>query len=86
MNKEYAIKIAKEMGKRFSPVKLKNILDFGGDLDYKIKSGDISAENALFYFITNITMWFLILCTSTMHSTMHNFVLSWDGAMRKGVD
>ena len=54
--KEYAIKIAKEMGKRFSPVKLKNILDFGGDLDYKIKSGDISAENALFYFITNITM------------------------------
>ena len=44
------------MGKRFSPVKLKNILDFGGDLDYKIKSGDISAENALYYFITNISM------------------------------
>ncbi len=54
--KEYAIKVAKDMGRRFSPVKLKNIIDFGGELDYKIKSGEMSAENALYYFITNITI------------------------------
>lgn len=53
--KEYAIKIAKEMGKRFGASKLKNILEFGGELDYKIKSGAMTAENALYFFITNIT-------------------------------
>lgn len=52
--KEYSIKIAKDLAKRFTPIKLKNILDFGGELDYKIKSGSINAENALYYFITNI--------------------------------
>ena len=54
--KEYSIKIAKDLSRRFTPVKLKNILDFGGELDYKIKSGSMNAENALYYFITNITI------------------------------
>ena len=54
--KEYAIKVAKDIGKRFTPIKLKKILDFGGELDYKIKAGEMNAENALYYFITNITL------------------------------
>ena len=54
--KEYAIKVAKDLSRRFTPVKLKNILEFGAELDLKIKSGSMNAENALYYFITNITM------------------------------
>ena len=54
--KEYAIKIAKDLGKRFGAMRLKSILEFGAELDYKIKSGGMTAENALYFFITHITM------------------------------
>ena len=54
--KEYSIKIAKDLARKFTPVKLKSILDFGGELDYKIKSGAMTAENAIYYFISNITL------------------------------
>ena len=53
--KEYAIKIARDTGSRFSPAKLKAILDLGGELDYKIKSGQMSGENALYFYVNNIT-------------------------------
>jgi len=53
--KEYAIKISRESASRFSPAKLKAILDLGGELDYKIKAGQMSAENALYFFVNNIT-------------------------------
>lgn len=53
--KEYAIKIARETASRFSPAKLKAILDLGGELDYKIKSGQMSGENALYFYVNNIT-------------------------------
>lgn len=54
--KEYAIKIAKDLGKRFGAMRLKNILEFGAELDYKIKSGAMTADNALYFFITNISL------------------------------
>ncbi len=54
--KEFAIKKAKEMARSFTPVRLKSILDFGAELDYKIKAGNITAENAIYFFITNITI------------------------------
>ena len=54
--KEYAIKIAKEMGKKFGALRLKSILEFGAELDYKIKSGAMTAENALYFFVTNIAI------------------------------
>ncbi len=54
--KEFAIKKAKEMARGFTPVRLKSILDFGAELDYKIKAGNITAENAIYFFITNITI------------------------------
>ena len=54
--KEYAVKISRETAGRFSPARLKNILDFGAELDYKVKSGQMNAENALYFYVTNITM------------------------------
>ena len=54
--KEFAVRKAKDMARSFTPVRLKSILDFGADLDYKIKSGNITAENAIYFFITNITI------------------------------
>ena len=53
--KEYAIKLSRELGSRFSPAKLKAILDLGAELDYQIKSGQMTGENALYYFVANIT-------------------------------
>ena len=52
--KEYSIKVAKEMGAKFTPAKLKKILDMGAELDYKIKFGQISDKIALYYYISNI--------------------------------
>lgn len=53
--KEYAVKIAREVGSRFSPAQLKKVLDLGGELDFEIKAGKMSDKNALIYFITNIS-------------------------------
>lgn len=52
--KEYAVKIARETGARFSLPKLKKALDLGANLDYQIKSGSMSDKNALYYFITGV--------------------------------
>lgn len=52
--KEFAIKKSREQASRFTPVRLKKILDLGAQLDFQIKTGEISDENALFYFIANI--------------------------------
>lgn len=49
--KEYAIKIARNQ--KVSPVKLKNILELGADLDLKIRKGEIIDENALFTFVAS---------------------------------
>jgi len=54
--KEYSIKVARETARNFTPVKLKSILDLGEELDYKIKAGLMSAENALYFFVTNLTI------------------------------
>ena len=53
--KEYSIKIAKQVGAKFTPAQLKRILDLGASLDYKIKSGQMNEKNALIYFVTNIS-------------------------------
>lgn len=53
--KEYAVKIARESGAKFSPAQLKKILDLGAMLDFQIKTGEMDDKNALFYFITNIS-------------------------------
>jgi len=52
--KEYAIKIAREVGAKFGVAKLKKVLDLGGNLDFQIKSGQMNEKNALYYFITSI--------------------------------
>ena len=52
--KEYSIKISREQSQKFTPARLKKILDLGASLDYQIKAGQISDENALIYYITNI--------------------------------
>jgi DNA polymerase III delta subunit len=52
--KEYAIIKAKEQSKYFSKVQLKNILKLLEDVDEMIKSGKMSAENAIFYLVFKI--------------------------------
>ncbi len=52
--KEYAVKIAREVGAKFSLPKLKKVLDLGANLDFQIKTGEMSDKNALYYFITSI--------------------------------
>ena len=52
--KEYAVKIAREVGAKFSLPKLKKVLDLGASLDYQIKAGEMNDKNALYYFITSI--------------------------------
>ena len=52
--KEYSIKIAREQGQRFTPARLKKILDLGASLDYQIKAGQMNDENALLDFVANI--------------------------------
>ncbi len=51
--KEYSIKIAREVGSKFTPAQLKKILDLGAQLDYQIKAGEMNDKNALLYFVTN---------------------------------
>ena len=52
--KEYAIKIAKDLGAKFSPAKLIKIIDMGAELDYQIKFGQIEDKMALYFYISNI--------------------------------
>lgn len=52
--KEYAIIKAKEQSKYYSKVQLKNILKLLEEIDAMIKSGKMSAENAIFYLIFQI--------------------------------
>ena len=52
--KEYAVRKAREQAARFTPARLKKILDLGADLDYQIKAGLMTVENAILYFVANI--------------------------------
>ncbi len=51
--KEYAIKVAREVGSQFTPAQLKRLLDMGAELDYQIKAGLVDDHNALLYFVAN---------------------------------
>ncbi len=53
--KEYAIKVAREVGSKFTPAQLKRILDLGASLDFQIKSGAMNEKNALLYFVSNVS-------------------------------
>ena len=52
--KDYAVKMAKRSGNAFTKLQLKKILDLGGDLDFKIRRGEITDEVALNSFIYSI--------------------------------
>lgn len=52
--KEYSIKLSREQAQKFTPARLKKILDLGAELDYQIKAGQMSDENALLYYISTI--------------------------------
>lgn len=52
--KEFAVKKSREQATRFTPVRLKKILDLGAQLDFQIKSGEMSDVNALYLFVTSI--------------------------------
>jgi len=54
--KEYSIKIARRLMQKFTPKKLKQILDLGGQLDFDIKNGKINDKNAIYYFVSNILL------------------------------
>ena len=54
--KEYAIKIAKRMALKFTPKKLKKILDIGGQIDFDVKNSKMDDKNAIYYFISNILL------------------------------
>lgn len=52
--KEYAINKARQQSKYFSKVQLKNILKLLENVDEMIKSGKMTAENAIFYLVFKI--------------------------------
>ncbi len=52
--KEYAVRKSKEQATKFAPARLKKILDLGASLDYQIKAGQMTDENAILYFVANI--------------------------------
>ena len=54
--KEYSIKIAKKMALKFTPKKLKKILDIGGQVDFNIKNSKMDDKSAIYYFVSNILM------------------------------
>ncbi len=54
--KEYSIKIAKKMAIKFTPKKLKQILDIGGKIDFDIKNSKMDDKSAIYYFVSNILM------------------------------
>ena len=52
--KEYAIKKAKQQSLLFSKIKLKQIVNLCGDLDFKIKTSQIGYQNAVYYLVMYI--------------------------------
>ncbi len=52
--KEYAIIKAKQQSKYFSKIQLKNILFALEDIDFMVKNGKMTQENALFYTVFQI--------------------------------
>lgn len=52
--KEFAISKAKTLGKNISPSKVLNIYNLILSLDYDIKSGKFSSENAMYYLVFQI--------------------------------
>ncbi len=53
---EYAIKKARQQSKKFTPKRLKSIVDKLANYDYAFKSGQITLTDALFNSILNIIM------------------------------
>ena len=54
--KEYSVKISKRMALKFTPKKLKQILDIGGKIDFDVKNSKMDDKNALYYFVSNILL------------------------------
>lgn len=54
--KPYAIKISRNLARSFNQIKLKNILDLAGELDFDIKNGKITDENAIYFFVSSILL------------------------------
>lgn len=52
--KEFAIAKAKEQAKYFSKSQLRNILEILKEIDFMIKSGKMSSENAIYYLVFKI--------------------------------
>ncbi|MFA6860302.1 MAG: DNA polymerase III subunit delta [Clostridia bacterium] len=52
--KEYAITKAREQKNKFSPVTLKKIIDICCEVEYNIKSGKMSSENSLTFFVVKL--------------------------------
>lgn len=52
--KEFAITKARQLGKNFSKIQLKNIYELLSDVDFYIKNGQMQIENALYYLIFGI--------------------------------
>ena len=52
--KEYAIKKQREQTKNFSKIQLKRIFEMLEDVDFKIKSGAMLSENALYFLVLSI--------------------------------
>ena len=52
--KPFAISKAKEQAKNFSPMKLKKINTLLEEIDYKVKSGEMAINNALFYLVFEV--------------------------------
>ena len=54
--KEYAITKAKQQAEKFTAKQLKDIQNLILEVDYSIKSGAMTQENALYYLIFKITL------------------------------
>ena len=52
--KEYSIVVTKKLSQKFTPKKLKQILDLGSEIDQKIKLSKMNDKDALYYFVANI--------------------------------
>ena len=52
--KEYSIVVTKRLAQKFTPKKLKQILDLGSEIDHKIKLSQMNDKDALYFFVANI--------------------------------
>ena len=54
--KEYAVKISKSLGLKFTPIKLKKILELGAELDLEIRRGGVDSLNAIYALVSNVLL------------------------------